>query len=82
MIEKGSPPAFEVPREKYGLQYVKYKRFLVEIRDEESGNIFYSKRFCFKDTAIEVREHYNKIAGYIAKGFDTKTGEVFECLKN
>lgn len=63
-------------REKYDLQYVKNKRFIVEIKDEESGHVFYSKRFCFKGTAFQVREHYNKIAGYIAKCFDTKTGEI------
>ena len=62
--------------EKYNLQYVKHKRFLVEIKDEESGHTFYSKRFCFKDSAFQVKAHYNKIAGYVAKWYDTKTGEA------
>jgi len=63
-------------KEQYDLQYVKYKRYLVEIKDEESGRIFYSKRLCFRGDATQIRSHYNKIAGYIARLFDTKTGEV------
>ena len=65
-----------IEKERFGLEYIQYKRFVVEIKDEESGRIFYSKRFCQRYTAATVKRDYNKLAGYMARLFDTKTGET------
>lgn len=65
-----------IEKERFGLEYIRYKRFVVQIKDKESGQIFYSKRFCQRYTAITVKGHYNRIAGYMARLFDTKTGET------
>lgn len=61
--------------EKYNMEYVKHKRYVIEIKDEVSGRIFYSKRLCYMSAAQQLKGHYNKIAGYFATCFDTKTGE-------
>jgi hypothetical protein len=65
-----------IEKERFGLEYIRYKRFVIEIKDEDSGHIHYSKRFRQRYTAITVKRHYNRIAGYMARLFDTKTGEI------
>jgi len=69
-------------KEQYDMQYVKHKRFLVEIKNEDTGQIFYSKRVCFQSDAWKIMGHYNKIRGYLARCFDTKTGEVSYCTNH
>lgn len=64
-------------QEKHGLKYIPHKRFVVQIKDENSGRIFYSNRFCFETTANTLKNHYNIISGYMARVFDTKSGEVY-----
>lgn len=65
-----------IEKEMFRLEYIRYKRFVVEINDKESGQVFFTKRFCQRYTATTVKRHYNRIAGYMARLFDTKTGEV------
>jgi hypothetical protein len=65
-----------IEKERFGLEYIRYKRFVVEIKDENSGHIHYSKRFCQRYTAATIKNDYNKLKGLLARLFDTKTGEI------
>ena len=65
-----------IEKERFGLEYIRYKRFVVEIKDVKSGRIFYTKRFCFKTTGKRVKNEYDMLAGFISRLFDTKTGEI------
>lgn len=66
-----------IEKERFGLEYVRYKRFVVEIKDEDSGHIHYSKRFCQRYTAATIKNDYNRLKGLMARLFDTKTGEIY-----
>jgi len=65
-----------IEKEGFGLEYIRYKRFVIEIKDEDSGHVHYSKRFCKRYTAAAIKDNYNKIRGLMARLFDTKTGEI------
>lgn len=64
-------------QEKYGLRYIRNKRYVVQIKDEKSGRIYYTKRFNVERSATIVKNEYDNLAGFISRVFDTKTGEVY-----
>lgn len=62
---------------KIELNYIPGKRFVVEIKDEDSGRLFYTKRFRTEGIAFNVRDEYNMPRSMSAKVCDTKTGEMY-----
>jgi len=58
-------------------QYIPKLRYIVEIKDEKTGKIIYSKRICFKDNARVIKDNFNMLKDYAARVFDTKTGDIF-----
>lgn len=60
-------------KKKHPLEYVPRQRFVVEIRDEQTGKVFYSKRIAIKKKAEKVRDTYNVLKDVLAIIIDTKT---------
>lgn len=61
--------------EKYNLEYVPTKRYVVRIEDKETKQVFFTKRIRLKTKAVVVKNNYHLIKDFIVTIFDTKTGE-------
>ena len=62
-----------ITKKKHALEYVPRQRFVVEIRDEQTERVFYSKRIGIKKDAVDVRDEYNLLKDVLAIIIDTKT---------
>lgn len=61
--------------EKYNLEYVPNKRFVVRIEDKVTKRVFFTKRIRLKKTAIVAKSNIHFVRDFIVTIFDTKTGE-------
>lgn len=57
------------------LEYVPGGRFIVEIRDEQTGRVFYSRRIRLLSDAEGIRDKYNLLRDYLGIVIDTKTAQ-------
>ena len=57
-------------------QYIPNERYIIEIKDKESGRFYYTKRTGALSRAVSMAGEYNVSAGLSARIFDTKTGEI------
>ncbi len=56
--------------------YISNQRYIVELLDETTGQIFYSTRICGYFTAWEMWNKFDRMKGFTAKLHDTKDGTV------
>lgn len=56
--------------------YIPNQRYIVEIKDGDTGQTHHSKRICSIEMAGAMKDSYNSHAGFTARIHDTKTGEV------
>lgn len=62
---------------KNGFGYIPNKRFIVEIKDNDTGRLFYTKRIKLEREAFNVRNDYNSLHSMTALVCDTLTGEMY-----
>lgn len=56
--------------------YIPGKRYIVEIKDEQTGEVYYSERISVLSTAKMLKDGYNALKDYLSKIHDTQTGKI------
>lgn len=56
-------------------EYISNQRYIIEIKVQETGKVYYTKRIGTLPAAVDIAADYNMIADLAAVIMDTKTGE-------
>lgn len=59
----------------HALEYKPGGRFVVEIRDGQTGRVFYSKRIRLQCDAEGIRDKYNRMKDFLGIVIDTKKAQ-------
>lgn len=59
-------------------EYIPRLRYIVEIKNENQGQLLFTKRICSVGEAVKERDALDALIGLTARIYDTKTGKVLE----